>query len=689
MRTAAWLTGSISACACAAAIAAEAVPKAHVKIGWREGSWLMTIVSQAEGTTTIGSEKVANSDRTTQVWQIDVGRADDKDEKRLTMRLVEVKSEGQGGGEAYRYDSTKGGENKGGYDFVYKPLMAATVVVTLDADDTVIEAGGLSRLWDDLAEKAATDAQRSLLAEMKTGMNDKAFETQFRRLESLMPKSPVAVGDTWKSGVRLDLPIIGELKARYDCRLAALEPSAAGDRAVIDARSQYTQSSPKASSLFGVDVTLSKVDLEETTRLTVNSKTGMVVQDECRRTATVTGKAKAEGEEHEFSSRTTTTMTTTVAAGPYRPGRPTGAAASRPSETRPSEREARPGDGAKLSGRKPVKVVLRRQWEPKQKAFTVLVPLGWQIEGGLFSVDPTAAGGALNSIETKCDFAVKRDAAGTVMARWAPTYNFADFSRSPEFANVAGLFPPGAVYNGALVKPMPTVEQYLAEGFRQVRPRATDVSISHRSELPELAQILAEMSRGVNATMAQMGKAPMTFTAGVVVFDYKEGDRRYREAAATALCDWRASAGIWSNQFTFHMRAPADEADEWKPVLDIIRQSLRINPEWLAAYVKAVGQRGQEAAEVFRTLARIDQEILERRSKMRSSIQHENYLLLTGQEEYVNPFTREVERDTSDYRQRWTNQAGDRIYSNVETFDPNKDPDLNRLEWKLTPVRPR
>lgn len=79
-------------------------------------------------------------------------------------------------------------------------------------------------------------------------------------------------------------------------------------------------------------------------------------------------------------------------------------------------------------GRRSVTVAFRRQWEPRQKAFTVLVPVGWQVDGGLFSVDPTQAGGALNSVETKCDFSVKRDGAGTVMARWAPTYNFVDFS---------------------------------------------------------------------------------------------------------------------------------------------------------------------------------------------------------------------------------------------------------------------
>jgi hypothetical protein len=275
------------------------------------------------------------------------------------------------------------------------------------------------------------------------------------------------------------------------------------------------------------------------------------------------------------------------------------------------------------------------------------------------------------------------------MVRWAPTWKFADFSLSPSMATIAGIFPPGRVYNGALVKPMPTVEAYLTEGFKLVRPKATDAKITQRVPLPELAEILQAMNRDVNVKMAQVGTKPMIFTAGAVVFDYTEGAVRYREAAATALCDWRAGTGMWSNQFTFHMRAPADQADAWKPVCDIIRQSIEVNPQWLAAYVKAVGERGQQAAETLRTLARIDQEIVEHRSKTRSAIQDDNYLLLTGQNDYVNPFTGKTERDTSDYQYRWTNSAGDRYYSNVYGSNPNKDPALNQLEWKATPARPR
>lgn len=346
---------------------------------------------------------------------------------------------------------------------------------------------------------------------------------------------------------------------------------------------------------------------------------------------------------------------------------------------------------AAAGGRAPRKtgtVVFRRQWEPRQKAFSVLVPEGWRVEGGMFAVDPGQAGGTLNSIDTKCDFAVKRDAEGTVMARWAPTYNYADFSQSPEFANAAALFPPGAVYNGARVCPMSDPEAFLRDFFGRSRPQASEVRVVEKLPLPELAEVCAAMAKDVNAQMAALGKRPMSFSAGALVLEYAEGGVRYREAAATAICDFRNAAAIWSNPFTFLMRAPAAEADSWKPVLDVVRQSIKINPDWLAAYQRASGARGEAAAEIFRTLARIDQEIFERRSKNRSEIQKENYLLLTGQEEYVNPFTKEVERDTSDFKHRWTTASGDRLYSDAD-LDPNRDPDLGRVEWKRTPPRPR
>jgi hypothetical protein len=730
-----WLYATLVLCAAGAADAGG--EKMKVRLAFPPGDYLMTTVSQSQGSTETGGEKSPSKDDSREVWRMQVPEPNDQDEKKVLIRLVEARTEGLESGQQYRFDSTRQGQQTSGMEFAYAPLMKAEVLVTLDADDTVVEVSGLDKLWTDLDTKAHTPMQQGLLAEMRIAKSDKGFESNFRRLEALMPKAAIAVGDAWKAGVRMDLPLVGELKVRYDCKLVALEPGSHGDVAVIEANSTYSLSKPKTIEAQGVALTLRNIEMAEKARVKIDVQTGIFVSDESTRSVSVQGIATQADQQQEVSSQnsshTTTTLTPTGAQPPRDSavqaasragadtGRPSGWAQSQEAATPataaqatdqtddstqglPMQGEADNGDRPALTAPPPAAssrpssaqppaapgpLVMRRQAEPRQNAFSVLVPQGWLIEGGLFSVDPTQAGGALNAIETKCDFSVKRDTAGTVMVRWAPSYNFVDWSRAAEFASLAQLFPPGRTYNGALVKPMPTVEQYLMEGFKLVRPKATDVRVIERIDLPMVADLCTKLSQGVNAQMAQLGKPPMTFTAGALVIEYTEGGNRYREAALTALGDWRAAAGIWSNQFTFHMRAPAAQETQWKPVLDIVRQSLKFNPQWVAAYVRAAGERGQAAAALFRSLERIDQEIFAHRSAMQERISEDNYLLLTGQEKYVNPYTREVEQDSSDYRFRWTTPGGDRLYSQQDGFDPNRDAQLNQLEWKLTPVEQR
>ncbi len=49
----------------------------------------------------------------------------------------------------------------------------------------------------------------------------------------------------------------------------------------------------------------------------------------------------------------------------------------------------------------PATVVFRKIMEPREGAFTILIPRGWQVLGGIFRVDPNQAGGTMNSIEAK------------------------------------------------------------------------------------------------------------------------------------------------------------------------------------------------------------------------------------------------------------------------------------------------
>lgn len=54
------------------------------------------------------------------------------------------------------------------------------------------------------------------------GHGDRMIEQAFRLMEGRMPRTPVAVGETWQRGLRLDVPRLGEVRVRYSA--SAQEP---------------------------------------------------------------------------------------------------------------------------------------------------------------------------------------------------------------------------------------------------------------------------------------------------------------------------------------------------------------------------------------------------------------------------------------------------------------------------------
>lgn len=319
--------------------------KVTIRHAWPPGKYVMTVTNQSDGTTTVAGEKVPSKDSSRQVWQMVVPAAE-KDEKKVTLQLSEAKTEGEEGGEAYRFDSSGQGQQKGELAFVFKPLMSATVSATLDADDTVVEVSGLDKLWNALAEKAQTPEQKSVVAEFKISLGDKSFETNFRRLESVIPKSPVAVGDTWKAGLRIDLPVVGEIKARYDCKLAAVENAGEGQIAVIEATSKYSLANPKTVEMEGAKVTLTSIEMDEQATLRVSLKTGLIASDESTRTVTTVAKTTQEGKEIEIGTKSVTKSKTTVAPAGKEQATPGTQQDSKPAE-KPNDQP--PGD----TGQKP------------------------------------------------------------------------------------------------------------------------------------------------------------------------------------------------------------------------------------------------------------------------------------------------------------------------------------------------
>jgi len=328
-------------------------------------------------------------------------------------------------------------------------------------------------------------------------------------------------------------------------------------------------------------------------------------------------------------------------------------------------------------------VYFRRVAEPREKAFTILVPAGWRTEGGIVRVNPMAANGPANAIAAKVDFAVKRDAAGSVMLRALPEMMYADLRRTP--VGGTGMFPVGSQYNGMTVYPVTDAATFLAQvAFKYAHPRATAARVADRRRNSRLAQAYAQRLRASGVPFQ------FRYDAAVITVNYQEGGAAYTEKLFTVIEDMgQAGGGIWSNKDTVLVRAPAGEFEKWAPILSIVQSSVQMNPQWVAGEIRGQMQRNKIALDVQRDIQRIDREIVAHRQRTDAEINNDMFLTLTGQEEYINPHTNQVEMGSNQWKNRWVTPSGDVVYSDDSSYDPNHDPNLNRTDFKRTPVRPR
>jgi hypothetical protein len=344
------------------------------------------------------------------------------------------------------------------------------------------------------------------------------------------------------------------------------------------------------------------------------------------------------------------------------------------------------GDASSSPAGKRPTLLMQRTWEPNEKAFTFLLPRGWNFKGGIFNVNPLTQNGPGNSIAPKCDLVVQKDDLGTVMIRFAPSWNYADLTYSPTGFN---FFKPGQHYQGMLVRVLPTPKQFLTEMFRTARPQATAVTIIVEDPMREMVEAVYRTNQQVNQQLQQAGLQPNKYDGLAMLVEYTEGGQRYREVLRTIITDARTGAFMWTNEHTLHFRAPLNEFEAWKPALDVIFNSIELNPQWIAAVTRAMDQRGKMALDTQRYINKVANEIVENRRRTHAEIRYENYLFITGQDEYVNPFTKKVELDTSAYRHRWMNNHGDILYTDENVYNPNEHEKRPNYEWKQTPARPR
>jgi hypothetical protein len=322
-------------------------------------------------------------------------------------------------------------------------------------------------------------------------------------------------------------------------------------------------------------------------------------------------------------------------------------------------------------------IYFTRMNEPNEKAFSLLVPKGWIIEGGAIRIlDPNIAG-ANNMVECKFDLAVKKDQNGSVMIRWMPEMLCIDQRNA--WGN-----PEGAVFNNALVRKKRDPASFMTQvAIPYAHPRAANINVTESKPLPGLASLC---SSTVDPSVKMVTN--MSYYAAMIEFTYDEDGRKYTERMVTVIEDYGANGGgLWKNRQSMLIRTPAGEMEKWEPVLQVIQNSGIWSLNWITGEVNGQRQRSGLIAATQKELQEMDNLINESRRSTSSEINKDMYLTITGQNEFTNPYTGKVETDTDNWKDRWINSSGDIIYSDNQSYDPNRDPALNVSGFKKSVPR--
>jgi hypothetical protein len=159
----------------------------------------------------------------------------------------------------------------------------------------------------------------------------------------------------------------------------------------------------------------------------------------------------------------------------------------------------------------------------------------------------------------------------------------------------------------------------------------------------------------------------------LLIADYAEGGVAYREVLYTAVL--QMSAGLWGNKDSYLARAPVAEFSTMRPVFDAMRDSVKLDPQWMRREAQNQAVRADIIRDVQNSVQKLDAEIVAHRQRTNAAINHQVQLLLANQATAIDPHTGKPMIIPDEGKSRFFGRNGDLLLSDDPHFDPEKFPE--------------
>lgn len=234
------------------------------------------VVTQME--TTMQTQTMKQSMEMTMTISLVIEKPDAQGIRKLSMSFDQICQKMSMGGQVMMdYDSAKPADENNMMAKIFKPLLSAKISADLTAEGKLQNAKGLEELWDTMAKDNPQLAP--VAQQMKKQMGNSMVENLMMQAGKTYPDKPVGVGDTWKSEIKMDAPMVGPIVMSQDSKLAGVETVDGTKVASIDYVTKGKIDKPSETTMGATKVTIKSLDSTQKGTMKVNLETGMASEN--------------------------------------------------------------------------------------------------------------------------------------------------------------------------------------------------------------------------------------------------------------------------------------------------------------------------------------------------------------------------------------------------------------------------
>jgi hypothetical protein len=308
-------------------------------------------------------------------------------------------------------------------------------------------------------------------------------------------------------------------------------------------------------------------------------------------------------------------------------------------------------DGGDQAGGK-----LQEFTDPAEQAFTLQVPEGWNVEGGLVrrsSVEPVA-----DVDVTSGDQRIFiGDGQLPTFAEPNPTLESTGFTEGSTYSPGYGV----QMVVRSFMEGGDFARAYVEQGYAGC----------------EGAQVTggrdrADAAEAVNSIQQQGGVISQRLSMGEVEFACGDGKKGYL-LAGTMLTASQAGGSQWSVSFLYGYTAPEGKAKDARATLGRVVASLKLNPQWVQSQQQLTGDVSKIVADTHQEISDIVSETYENTQKVQDEVYRDWSNAILGNTDVVDPETGEAWKIASGHNYYWRRDGSDVIVGN----DTGDRPDIN------------